>query len=471
MFSEIAIKVENLSKCYQIYDQPHDRLKQFILPRIQGVVGQMPKQYYKEFWALKDVSFQIKKGETVGVIGRNGSGKSTLLQLICGTLNPTSGVVSTKHRIAALLELGSGFNPEFTGVENLRLNCALLGLSDGEIDQQFDKILAFSDIGEFINQPLKTYSSGMYVRLAFAIAINSEPDILIVDEALAVGDEAFQRKCFARIEFLRSRGATILFVSHSAQTIVQLCDRAILLDRGEMILDGIPKKVVGQYQRFINASSGSAESIRNHILSMRNDDIQKLSDDRSEGAGEIALSKSDLDTHEDYSFGSVNNIVLKDFYDSNLISQSVMALEERGACIRDARITTLNGELINILSMGKRYVFEYFVDFRIAVKEVGFACGVRTPSGLLLAGASTYLSKRERIPSIDMGTTKYIRFEFTCNFVPGTYFWLCGTRGNIDSEEVLLHRIEDIYCCRVVDDEGIGIVTGHFDANMVANIF
>ena len=197
MSSEIAIKVENLSKCYHIYDQPRDRLKQMILPRMQRAIGMQPRQYFREFWALKDVSFEVKKGETVGIIGRNGSGKSTLLQMVCGTLNPTSGSIQTSGRIAALLELGSGFNPEFTGRENVYLNGAVLGLSRDEIDVRFDEIAAFAEIGEFIDQPVKTYSSGMMVRLAFAVAINVDPQILVVDEALSVGDELFQRKCFS----------------------------------------------------------------------------------------------------------------------------------------------------------------------------------------------------------------------------------------------------------------------------------
>ena len=185
--NDIAIRVSNLGKYYQIYDAPRDRLKQFVLSRLQRLIGKQPKQYFREFWALKEVSFEIKKGETVGIIGRNGSGKSTLLQMICGTLFPTNGTVETRGRIAALLELGSGFNPEFTGRENVYLNGAVLGLSKEEIDTRFDAIAAFADIGDFIEQPVKTYSSGMFVRLAFAIQANVDPEILIVDEALAGG--------------------------------------------------------------------------------------------------------------------------------------------------------------------------------------------------------------------------------------------------------------------------------------------
>lgn len=195
MSFEIAIKVENLSKCYQIYEQPHDRLKQSLLPRIQRAIGFQPRQYYREFWSLKGVSFEVKKGETVGVIGRNGGGKSTLLQIICGTLSPTAGKIACYGRIAALLELGSGFNPEFTGRENVYLNASVLGLTKEEIDARFDDIVEFADINDFIEQPVKNYSSGMMVRLAFAVAIHVDADILVVDEALSVGDVYFVQKC------------------------------------------------------------------------------------------------------------------------------------------------------------------------------------------------------------------------------------------------------------------------------------
>ena len=195
MSSEIAIKVESLSKCYQIYNQPQDRLKQAIYPRLQRLMGKEPGSYAREFWALKDVSFEINKGEAVGIVGRNGAGKSTLLQLICGTLNPTSGSVEVKGTVAALLELGSGFNPEFTGRENVYLNASVLGLTQEKADEKFDEIAAFADIGDFLEQPAKTYSSGMLMRLAFAVNTCVDPDILIVDEALSVGDAPFQSKC------------------------------------------------------------------------------------------------------------------------------------------------------------------------------------------------------------------------------------------------------------------------------------
>ena len=247
MSNDIAIKVENLSKCYHIYDQPRDRLKQMILPRLYRAVSAESKQYFREFWALKDVSFEVKKGETVGIIGRNGSGKSTLLQMICGTLNPTSGNIQTNGRIAALLELGSGFNPEFTGRENVYLNGVVLGLSNEEIDIRFDAIAAFADIGDFIEQPVKTYSSGMMVRLAFAISVCVDPDILIVDEALAVGDAAFQFKCLERLRGLAESGVTLLFVSHDIGMIQSFCKEAVYLEGGRLKNKGIPSHVAEHY--------------------------------------------------------------------------------------------------------------------------------------------------------------------------------------------------------------------------------
>ena len=252
MSSEIAIKVEGLSKCYQVYDQPRDRLKQFFLPRLQRVVAQPPRQYYRDFWALKDVSFEVKKGETVGILGRNGSGKSTLLQIITGTLNPTGGTVETQGRIAALLELGSGFNPDFSGRENAYLNGALLGFSKEQIDEKFDAIAAFADIGEHLDQPVKTYSSGMLVRLAFAVQVQVEPDILIVDEALAVGDALFQKRCYQQIEKLVSNGTTVLFVSHDQESVRTLTKRALLLNKGQPVEWGLSSEVVLKYRKLLH---------------------------------------------------------------------------------------------------------------------------------------------------------------------------------------------------------------------------
>lgn len=257
MPSDIVIKAENLSKCYQIYDQPRDRLKQFVLPRLQGLVGLPPKNFYQEFWAVKDVSFEVKKGEAVGIIGRNGSGKSTLLQMITGVLSPTSGVVSTQGRIAALLELGSGFNPNFTGRENVYLNGALLGFTRDQIEDRFDAIAGFADIGLHLDQPVKTYSSGMMLRLAFAVQVQVEPDILIVDEALAVGDALFQKRCFQRIEKLLSDGTTLLFVSHDQESVRTLTNRAVFLNKGQIAAYGVSSEVVLEYRRQLHVAESS----------------------------------------------------------------------------------------------------------------------------------------------------------------------------------------------------------------------
>jgi lipopolysaccharide transport system ATP-binding protein len=245
----IAIHVNNLSKCYHLYDAPRDRLKQFVAPRLQRLVGQAPKQYFRECWALKDVSFEVKKGETVGIIGRNGSGKSTLLQIICGTLTPTSGTVETSGRIAALLELGSGFNPEFTGRENVYMNAAVLGLSKEEVDARFDDIAAFADIGEFIEQPVKIYSSGMYVRLAFSVITHVDAEILVVDEALSVGDAVFSQKCMRFIRSFQERG-TLIFVSHDTSSVQNLCKTGIWLGHGQIQKVGASKNVAEAYLQY-----------------------------------------------------------------------------------------------------------------------------------------------------------------------------------------------------------------------------
>jgi lipopolysaccharide transport system ATP-binding protein len=242
-----AIHVESLSKCFQIYERPSDRLKSFLMPRLRHWTGQPQKAYCREFWALRDVSFDVGRGETVGILGRNGAGKSTLLQLICGTLSPTGGVVETRGRVAALLELGSGFNPDFTGRDNVYMNAALLGLTKQETDARYDAIVEFADIGDFVDQPVKTYSSGMMVRLAFAVQAQVEPDILIVDEALAVGDAKFQARCFERLRQLKENGTSILLVTHSTEQIVTHCSRAILLSDGGVLDSGEPRRVANRY--------------------------------------------------------------------------------------------------------------------------------------------------------------------------------------------------------------------------------
>lgn len=244
--SDVAISVQSLRKVYQLYDRPVDRLKQLLW-------GRMGVRHYREFVALEDVSFELRRGEVLGLVGRNGAGKSTLLQAICGTLTPTSGSVSVNGRVAALLELGAGFNPEFTGRENIFLNAAVLGVPREQVEARYDRIVDFSGIADFIEQPVKTYSSGMYMRLAFAIATSVDPDILVIDEALSVGDGAFARKSFDRIMELKDGGATILFCSHSAYQVEALCNRVIWVERGRVRMDGLPSRVVDAYTRSLEA--------------------------------------------------------------------------------------------------------------------------------------------------------------------------------------------------------------------------
>ncbi len=269
MYSDdFSIHVENLGKRYSAYAKPQDRLKEAIWGRVSSALGRAPRSMAQDFWALSGVSFDVKKGETVGIVGRNGSGKSTLLQMICGTVTPSQGNIQTHGRVAALLELGAGFNPEFTGRENVYLNASLLGLTHEQIDARFDRIAGFADIGEFIESPVKKYSSGMFARLAFSVAIHTEPDILIVDEILAVGDAAFQRRCLKKFYEIRDAGCTILFVSHDQYQVKSICQRALYLERGKQKAFGPAGRVIDQYtidmQEALREFEAREEVLTNH---------------------------------------------------------------------------------------------------------------------------------------------------------------------------------------------------------------
>ncbi len=249
MSSEIAIDVNGVSKCYQVYQRPVQRLYQSLVPPVARLFGAAEHKFYEEFWALKDVSFELKKGESLGIIGRNGSGKSTLLQVICGTLSKTQGQVRSEGKIAALLELGSGFNPEFTGRENIYMNASLHGLTRQQIDERFQDIVKFADIGTYIDQPVKSYSSGMYVRLAFSVIAHVDAEILIIDEALAVGDAIFVQKCMRFLRAFRKQG-TLLFVSHDTASVINFCDSALWIDKGQVVAYGSSKSVTEKYAQF-----------------------------------------------------------------------------------------------------------------------------------------------------------------------------------------------------------------------------
>lgn len=390
------IKAENLAKTYLIFNNPAHRLWQMLW---RGA-----RQFYTSFEALKPISFEIQRGETVGVIGRNGSGKSTLLQMLAGTLTPTSGSIEINGRVAALLELGAGFNPDFTGRENVYLNASILGLSTAEIDALYSGIEAFAGIGEFIDRPVSTYSSGMVVRLAFAIATAVQPDILIVDEALSVGDEAFQRKCFARIELMKQKGATILFVSHSAQAIIQLCDRALWLDSGVLQKDGKPKEVMDAYHRFLNQ--------------------------------EISRGSAPMEVSEDENFLQP--------------SESLQEYPPQGGIISQLQLTSEDGSAVTHLEHGQRYLLRYQLTLTEDVQNLRCGMFLKTRTGVEAAGAVLHLTECG-VSAALAGQSYQIEFAFTSLLYPGQYFLNCGAMGEVVGEERYLHRLVDAYALQVLN--------------------
>ncbi|MBY0355607.1 MAG: ABC transporter ATP-binding protein [Rickettsiales bacterium] len=394
-----AIALCDLSKCYHIYSSPRDRLLQSLF---RG-----RRASFTEHQALKPINLTVARGETLGIVGVNGSGKSTLLQLICGTLQPTSGECVTKGRISALLELGAGFNPEFSGHENIILNATILGLSRAEIDDRYESIVSFSGLdAAMLERPVKTYSSGMYVRLAFAVAIAVDPDILIVDEALAVGDEAFQRKCFARIRALQENGATILFVSHSARTVTDLCSRAIMLDQGEMILEGAPKDVMEQYHRMIYAPIEQQGLIRDAILAKHR-------------------------MGPDQPLPSVAKL-----------PESRISYIPSGAEIINTVLYDEKQQPTHILEVGKTYGFSFDVRFDETVSGAGFSMLIKAKTGLELAGSLCH-AHHFSLKEITAGSVVNVRFSFVNRMCDGAYFINCGVVSRDVNGERFLHRIVD----------------------------
>jgi lipopolysaccharide transport system ATP-binding protein len=439
MSSDVAIRVERVGKAFAVYEKPYHRLLQQLMPSAS-------RTWHREFHALRDISFEVARGETVGIVGRNGSGKSTLLQIICGTLAPSTGSVSVNGRIAALLELGAGFNPEFSGRENVYLNATVLGLTRDEIDRRFDEIAAFADIGEFIDQPVKSYSSGMYVRLAFAVAINVTPDILIVDEALSVGDEAFQRKCHARIDRMRDDGATILFVSHSAGMVVELCNHALLLDRGEMLLRGAPRHVISRYHRLLYAPADRAEELRARLK----DDVIEASERTLEAAEPASPAEDDS------------------YYDPGLISRSALQYPSRGAEIVDPHLTTPAGRRVNVLRAGSEYVYTYRVRFERGASGVRCGMLLKNTTGLELAGGVTALPA-DAIAVVNAGEELNVRFRFRCLLAPGVYFANAGVLGLDGEGEHYLDRRIDAVMLRVMPDAS-RLATGYVDLDVCSEV-
>lgn len=417
--SSLAIRLDHVSKIYQIYKRPEDRLKQSLFRH--------RRRYYEEFWALRDISLSVERGHTVGIVGRNGSGKSTLLQIICGTLRATGGDIQVNGRVSALLELGSGFNPDFTGRENVYLNSAILGLSRDETDKLFDEIAAFADIGNHIDQPISTYSTGMVMRLAFAVAISVRPDILVVDEALAVGDEAFQRRCMSRIEAIKDRGATILFVSHSANQVVDICDRAILLDRGELLYDGQPRRAVNCYHRLLYTPAATVSEYRNSLLEARRAGVEPV--EERIAAGEDPRP-DEIDAPDE------------EHYNPDLMPKSTISYESRGAKIQDVRISTLDGRPVNTLVSGRRYQIRFQVDFTEPAWQVATGTRIKTITGVELGGASTGRTSRV-IEHVAAGTRLEVTHEFECRLTDGTYFVNAGVSSINHGEREWMHRLVD----------------------------
>lgn len=444
---QYVIRAQGLGKCYHIYNNPKDRLKQAIIPAGLSLMGRPARNYYREFWALRSFTFDVKPGETVGIIGRNGSGKSTLLQMICGTLMPTVGAVETKGRVAALLELGAGFNPEFTGRENVYMNGAILGFSQSHMEARFEQIAEFADIGEFIDQPVKCYSSGMYARLAFAVAIHVEPDILIVDEALAVGDEPFQRKCFAKIDQIKSSGGSILFVSHSTHAIVDLCDRAVLLHQGETLYCGSPKRATGFYQKLNNASADKVQQVLAEIADLAKKDL---------ASEEAFLEMPRRPECADRATETAAD------YDSTLVSTSTVVYESKGAIIENPRIVDQGGRIVNMLVSGDRYRILYDVVFTEAFDNIRFRTLLKSVTGVELGGG-TYPEVKGEDLSVSSGSRLSISLEFACRLGAGVYFVNCGVASGFDS----IHRMIDALVFRVVSTPNsfsFGMIDFAFDA-------
>jgi lipopolysaccharide transport system ATP-binding protein len=425
MPSTIAIHAENLGKCYRIFDSPRARLA-------QGLWGQRRK-LYQEKWALRGVSFELPAGQTLGVVGRNGSGKSTLLQLLCGTLTPTEGGVQCHGRVAGLLELGSGFNPEFSGIENVFLNASLLGLNQRQTENKLDAILAFADIGEYVHQPVKTYSSGMALRLAFAVQANIDPNILIVDEALAVGDELFQKKCYARLSQLKASGTSILLVTHSCAQIIQHCDQALLLHKGQPQLLGKPSLVTTTYQQLANApdEEWAAVIARKRALQEADESVEETAADR----GEL-----DADTTHTTDAAAI---------DTTLVPKSREIYASKGVEIQSIRIETPDGQPLNQIPFRAAFQlrFRYKASPELPVQELRCGCHIASTQGLRVTGQAFPLPGDSF--TTEPGQSWELVFSFGPGLLPGLYF-VGGGVWPADHPGQFLHRVVDYTAFRIL---------------------
>jgi lipopolysaccharide transport system ATP-binding protein len=426
-FKSVAITVESVSKRYEIYNHPRDQLKQFFLPRLQRMMGLKSRQYFREFWALQDVSMQINKGESCGIVGLNGSGKSTLLQIITGTLTPTLGTVSTHGRIAALLELGSGFNPNFTGRENVYMNGALLGFSRDQIDKKFEAIQSFADIGDHFDQPLVTYSSGMQMRVAFAVATAFDPDILIIDEALAVGDAYFQQKCFHRIERFKDDGGTLLFVSHDANTVKHLCDKAVLISHGKALSHGVPKTVIDLYQGLV---------------------AQKTD------LGNQAIVVSQTPNNQPTEFTEAVE-------SQATWTKSTTITTNKDAELIDFKLLNADGHQVAYIESETVLIVQYRIRLNKDFDRPAFGLIVRDRIGRSLFETSTYAMKMQE-KMVAMGKVVTVRFRFNFNLRAGQYSFSIGvanrgfSRSEFEEYSLLMHDVEQIQVVESADADFYG---------------
>lgn len=411
MHKDTAVKIQNVSKVYRLYDKPIDRLKESLHP--------FKKKYHKDFHALKNINLEIKKGEVLGIVGVNGAGKSTLLKIIAGVLTPTTGRVSIHGRVNAILELGSTLKSELTGRENILLNLQISGIHKNR-EKITQEIIEFADIGEHLDQPVKTYSSGMRARLGFAIATSTDPDVLIVDEVLAVGDVLFQRKCYVKIEQLFKDGKTVIFVSHSAQSVIQFCSRALLLYDREVVLDDTPKKVTDYYEKLVFSK-----------------DKQKVLD---EIYGKKLPEVEDVKKKE-----TVND---KKFFLDNLKS-SPTEYNNTDTKIFDIKIINKNGEKVNVLKTHEKYIYQYSVKFDNNYNAVSFGFKFKTLKGQNISSYNTYKFHDDIVKNVKKGEIYTVEFEFTCILVRGDYFLNAGVAIHLDEEVSFLNRVIDAYIFKV----------------------
>lgn len=419
--NDIAIKVDHVSKLYKLYNKPIDRMKES-LRLVKG-------KCYREHYALKDLDFEVRRGETVGIIGTNGSGKSTILKIITGVLNPTEGQVIVDGRISALLELGAGFNGEYSGLENVYLNGTMIGFTREEIDQKLDRILEFADIGEFINQPVKTYSSGMFVRLAFAVAINIDPEILIVDEALSVGDVFFQAKCYRKFEEFKKQGRTILFVSHDLGSISKYCDRAILLNRGVKIAEGIPKDIIDMYKKVL---------------------VNKTDTPRPQvTAAEVQLMQE------------------KQLWKNNLpINPNYIEYGDKEGEIIDFAIIDEQGTITNTIEKGTKFKIKMKVRFNKKINDPIFAFTIKDLQGTDVTGTNTFYEDIDT-KQANAGDVQVIEFEQEMNLQGKQYLLSFGCTGYIGTDFTVYHRLYDVCNITVVSAKN---TVGFYDMNSQISI-